>query len=761
MSLDRALRALARFVFAHRRAIVAVTAVGIVAAGVFGVQVTKRTSQGGFDAPTEQSIRAATVLQRDLHAGQPNIILLVTARQGSVDSPSVAAAGRALTARLAAEPHVANVVSYWSLGSAPVLRTANHDEALIVGRIVGNEDQTVRREPGVMAGLGQIPSAVDVRAGGFGPAFQEVNSVVEHDLVRAEMVAIPLTVILLLFVFGSAIAALMPLTIGGVAVVGTLAVLRLLTGLTPVSVFAVNLTTALGLGLAIDYSLFVVSRFREELAAGREVQPALEATLATAGRTVAGSALTVAVALSALLVFPLMFLQSFAYAGIAVSLLAGLAALVVLPAILGLLGQRVNAMVVWRRSVHPPAVGFWSRTAAVVMRRPVVVIVVVVGALALLGSPFLGLKLGYLDYRVLPPSNHVRQTNDLLTKEFGSGQGGALAVVAPGVAPSQQDQVAAYGKQLSLLAGVARVDSESGVFVRGLEVPMAAGYLTQFRSDHGTWLSVVPSVDPLSPAGQHLVTEIRAGPKPFPVLVGGFPAQFVDSNAVITSRLPLALGLMAAISFLLLLFLFRSLLIPIKALALNVLSLSATFGAMVWIFQQGHLSGLLGFTATGSLTATMPILMFCVAFGLSMDYEVFLISRIKERHDDRFDTRDAVATGLQQTGRIVTAAALLMSVVFLSLVSSGISFMKLFGVGLTLAVLMDAFVIRGLLVPAVMRLAGRANWWAPRFMRSRSSGGPDPAIDGRRTSPDPAPPPGAPEPVLAAPVLAALERSRP
>jgi RND superfamily putative drug exporter len=382
------------------------------------------------------------------------------------------------------------------------------------------------------------------------------------------------------------------------------------------------------------------------------------------------------------------------------------------------------------------------------MRRPVVVIVLVVGVLAVLASPFLGLKLGYLDYRVLPPSNQVRQTTDLLTNEFGGGQGGAIAVVAPGVGSSRQAEVASYGKRLSLLAGVGRVDTESGVFVHGVQVPIAAGYLSQFRSDHGTWLSVVPSVDPLSPAGEHLVTEIRAGPKPFPVLVGGLPAQFVDSNAVIASRLPLALGLIAAISFLLLLFLFRSLLIPIKALILNVLSLSATFGAMVWIFQQGHLSGFLDFTATGSLTATMPILMFCVAFGLSMDYEVFLMSRIKERHDQGSDTRNAVATGLQQTGRIVTAASLLMSVVFLALVTSGISFMKLFGVGLTLAVLMDAFVIRGLLVPAFMRLAGRANWWAPRFLRSRGPAVPGSGTGDRRSSPGRAP---RPEPALMAP----------
>ena len=518
----------------------------------------------------------------------------------------------------------------------------------------------------------------------------------------------------------------MPLTIGGVAVIGTLLVLRVLDGVTPVSVFAVNLTTVLGLGLAIDYSLFIVSRFRQELAAGQEVGPALEETLAHAGRTVAGSALTVAAAVSALLVFPLMFLRSFAYAGIAVALLAGIAALVVLPAALSLIGPRINALTVWRRSVRPPEDGFWSRTVRGVMRRPALVVVAVTALLLALAAPFLHLRLGYLDDRVLAPSDQVRQVDDTLRADFGQGQTDALEVVAPRTGAASPTTEGAYAATLSKLPGVARVDAASGVYVHGTRLPAPTSYEQQFVGTRAAWYSVVPSGNALSAAGTRLVQAIRDGPAPFPVLVGGLPAGLVDSTAVINHDLPLALFLVAAVTFLLLLFLFRSVFIPIKALVLNALSLAAMFGAMVWIFQDGHLAGFLDFTPTGALVDTMPVLMFCVAFGLSMDYEVFLVSRMKELHDGGCSHDEAVAGGLQSTGRIITAAALLMSIVFLGLVTSGIMFMKLFAVGLTLAVLMDAFVIRGLLVPAVMTLAGEASWWAPRFLRPRP-GPPDPA----------------------------------
>jgi RND superfamily putative drug exporter len=339
--------------------------------------------------------------------------------------------------------------------------------------------------------------------------------------------------------------------------------------------------------------------------------------------------------------------------------------------------------------------------------------------LALLAAPFVHLRLGYLDDRVLSPTDQVRQVNDTLRADFGQGQTDALQVVAPDardVPPSQRD---AYTVRLSDLPGVQRVDAASGVYFHGIRLPAPAAYLAQFTGGDGTWYSVIPAGNALSSAGARLVQAIRAGPAPFAVLVGGLPAGFVDSTGVISHDLPLALLLVAAATFLLLLLLFRSVFVPIKALLLSGLSLMATFGAMVWIFQEGHFSGVLDFTPTGALIDTMPILMFCVAFGLSMDYEVFLVSRIKELHDRGEDNQSAVAGGLQLTGRIITAASLLMSIVFFGLVTSGIAFMKLFAVGLTFAVLLDAFVIRGMLVPAVMKLAGGANWWAPSFLRPR------------------------------------------
>jgi RND superfamily putative drug exporter len=717
--VERALRRLAGLTTAHRKGILVGTGIFIVAAAALGGNVSSRLSQGGFDAPSEQSVHAADVLASEFHNGSDNVILLVHADRGTVDSPAVAAAGRALTRRLASEPHMANVMSYWSLASVPILRADGGAAALVVGRIVGDQDQVTRREPAIAAAVAHPGGPISVQVGGFGAAFHEVNTVVEHDLLRAEAFAVPLTLLLLLFVFGSLVAAAMPLTIGGVAVVGTLLTLRVLDGLTPVSVFAVNLTTVLGLGLAIDYSLFIVSRFREELANGREVGPALEETLAHAGRTVAGSALTVAAAVSALLVFPLMFLRSFAYAGIAVSVLAGLAALVVLPAALAVIGPRINALTIWRRSVRPPADGFWSKMARGVMRRPVAVIVAVTAVLLVVASPFLHLRLGYLDDRVLSSSDQVRQVDDTLRSDFGQGQTDALQVVAPQADRVSPSVRASYAARLSELPGVTRVDAASGVYFHGVRLPAPAAYTAQFNGGDGTWYSVVPRGNALSAAGTRLVAAIRDGPAPFAVLVGGLPAGLADSTGVINDYLPLALFLVAGITFVLLLLLFRSVFIPLKALALNALSLAAMFGAMVWIFQDGHLSGLLGFTPTGALVDTMPVLMFCVAFGLSMDYEVFLVSRMKELHDKGVAHNDAVAGGLQYTGRIITAAALLMSIVFFGLVTSGIAFMKLFAVGLTLAVLLDAFVIRGMLVPTVMKLAGEAAWWAPRFLRRR------------------------------------------
>jgi RND superfamily putative drug exporter len=716
------LERLTRRIIGARRSVVTVSLLVLAAAGAFGLGVGPHLSEGGFDAPSEPSTVAATALLQQFHAGSPNLTVLVTARHGTVDSPAVAAAGRAITRRLEAERYVANVQSYWQLGSIAALRADHGRQAVIAARIEGTQNEFVHREQAVAASLRSLPAAVTVQLGGYAPAFSEVDALIEKGLIVSELIAVPITLLLLLFVFGSVVAAAMPLTIAGVAVVGTLAILRILSLFTEVSVFAENLTTALSFGLAIDYSLFIVSRYREELEAGFDCDLALVRAVARAGRMVFGSALTVVAALAVLLVFPIGFLRSIALAGVAVALLAGVAAVIVLPATLSLLGPRINAWTIWSRSVRPPDDGYWRRTAVVVMRHPLAAATAVIMFLLFLASPFLGIHLGYLDDKVLPLSNHVRQTDDTLRREFSSGQVGAIQVVMPSFGGEQPDlhvtsQVYRYARHPSELPEVLRVESAMGFFVQGQHVAVPASYAAQYHQQRGTWLSVLPAVDPLSVRSESVVREVRSAHAPYPVLVGGLSAQFLDSTSLIESRLPLAFALIAVIMFALLFVLFGSVFIPIKAMLLNLLSLSATFGAMVWIFQDGHLSGLLDFTATGSVIAAIPVMMFCVAFGLSMDYEVFLLSRIKEQVDNGASNEEAVAIGLQRSGRIITAAALLLAVVFLTLTTNEISGIKLFGVGLFLAVTVDAFLIRGVLVPAFMKVMGDANWWAPAPMR--------------------------------------------
>ncbi|HET6833337.1 MAG TPA: MMPL family transporter [Acidimicrobiales bacterium] len=722
----------------HARAVVIAAVVVFAVAGAIGGGVADHLTSGGFEDPSSESERADEALADRFDTGVPNLLLLVTAENGDVDDPAVATAGQALTDELAAEDGVADVISYWSEGNAPPLRNDDASRALVVARIEGNDDQVEDRVAQLApryqhwAGSGG-DSVVDVELGGFAEVFHEVGDTIEEDLVRAETIALPITLVLLILVFGSVVAASLPLVIGVMSIVGTFFVLRVLAALTDVSIYALNLTTALGLGLAIDYSLFVVSRYREELRAGHAPRVAATRTVRTAGRTVAFSALTVAASLLAMLVFPFAFLRSFAYAGVAVALLAGLFSVVVLPAILVLLGHRVNALTLWRRSVTPPEEGFWHRVATLVMRRPIPIATVVVALLLVLGAPFLGLRLSSPDDRVLPESADVRQVHDVLREEFSSEEAGALSVVAPdapNAVPGLRNQIDAYATQLATMPNVARVDAATGTYCGtgsaeqlGCEPgqlvlpPDSSPRYAGFSADGATYLSVIPSVEPVSEAGEDLVHAIRDGDAPWDVLVTGQSASLIDTNQSLFDRLPWALGLVAAITVVLLFMMFGSVVIPAKAIVLNVLSLSATFGAMVWIFQDGHLSGLLDFTATGSLNAAMPILMFCVAFGLSMDYEVMLLSRIKEEHDNGSDSVRSVAVGLERTGRIVTAAAVLIAVVMIAFATSRVSFIKLFGVGLTLAVLTDAFLIRGTLVPAFMRLAGDWNWWAPGPLR--------------------------------------------
>ncbi|WP_245558207.1 MMPL family transporter [Nocardia thailandica] len=703
------------------RLVAAIALALMVLCGGFGAGAAAQMKSGGFVTGELDSVRAGRYLDDHFPGSQPNFVLRLTADDGA-DSPAARDAADRVVAILTSTPGVFNVQSYWTSRAdlRAALRGRDGDQGLVIAALSG-------AEPGLAAALADRLSIdagpVRVTAGGAGATFADMNSQISHDLVVAEAVAIPVTAILLTVVFGSVVAAALPIVIGVFAVAATLGILRVLTAFAEVSIFALNMTTALGLALAIDYSLFIVSRYREELAAGASPPVAVRRSLRTAGHTVLYSALVVALSLAALLIFPQYFFRSFAYAGIAVVVAATAAALVVLPALLMLVGDRIHAGDVrgrLRRSrpdaARPrrdPAEAFWFRLATRVMRRPLPVALATTALLLLLCSPFLGVRLGYPDDRTLPPQAPSRVVGDVLRTQFDADFAASATVVLPDFRGARAD-VGEYARRLSSVPGVVAVLSGDAVCRNGLRV--AAG-LPHMTNEGGAYLTVATKVDPYSAAGRSQLEALRAVPAPAPALVTGAAALNHDSVAEITGRLPLA-GALIALTTLVLLFLFTgSVVVAVKALVLNVLSLAATFGAMVWVFQEGNLSGLLGFTPTGTLNLALPILMFSLAFGASMDYEIFLLSRIREEWlagpPTAAGNARAVALGIARTGRIFTAAALLMSIVFLAVATSEVSMMKLFGLGCALAVVSDATVIRGLLVPALMRLAGTWNWWAP------------------------------------------------
>ncbi|MFI5862707.1 MMPL family transporter [Streptomyces sp. NPDC051546] len=685
-----------------------VTALAVFAGG----GVADRLGSGGWEDPGARSTYATEVLEREFPGSRPNLLLLVDATAAAgpagVDDPAVAAEAERLTARLAAEPGVTGVGSYWRTG-LPTLRSEDGRQALIAARVLGDEKTANAVLERIAPSYRGEHGPVEVSLGGPAAVQREVTSTIQEDLLRAELIALPVTLVLLVLVFGSAIAALLPLGVGIIAIIGTNAVLRGLTEFTDVSVFAQNLTTALGLGLAVDYALFIVRRFREELAAGRDPVAAVGVTLRTAGRTVLFSALTVAVALSAMLFFPMYFLRSFAYAGVAVVLLAAAAALVVLPAALVLLGERVNSLDLrrlWSRTAParsgPGRAGGgkgWARLTDLVMRRAPVFAVVTTAGLLLLGTPFLGVEFGTVDDRQLPATaaSHVVQQH--IRDGFPGSPGGALTVLTEGA--SGAADLDAYKRRVEALPGVL-----------GVEGPVSAA-----NGSGSAYFSVLTQGEEVGQEAQDLVGLVRAVDAPFDTAVTGQAAVLVDARDAIAEKLPLALALVVLATLLLVFLLTGSLLIPLQAVLLNALSLTAMFGAVVWVFQEGHLSGLLSFTSTGDIETTLPVLMFCIAFGLSMDYGVFLISRIKEEYDRTGDHEGAVRAGLIRTGGLITAAAVILAVVMVAIGSSRVTNTKMLGLGIALAVLMDAMVVRSLLVPAVMKLTGKATWWAPAPLR--------------------------------------------
>ncbi|WP_405793089.1 MMPL family transporter [Streptomyces sp. NBC_01506] len=693
----------------------AVLAMGALGAGAFG-----KLLGGGFDDPGAQSSRAAVHIDEKF-GGETNLLFLIGSKdtqdgdgQGP-GSPVFDERGRSLTAGLKDDPTVSNVVSYWDTQN-PRLLSENGGEALIALHVKGDQTERDERAEQLIDRYTGERDGVEVRAGGEIAVGLDVGAQVSGDLVVAEAIAVPVTLLLLVLAFGSLVAAALPLVIGLIAIVGTFALLFVLGSVTEVSVFAINLTTALGLGLGIDYALLLVSRFREQLTAGQEVPEALRTTVRTAGRTILFSAATVAAALAALLVFPPYFLRSFAYAGIGVVVIAVVAALFVVPPLLAVLGHRVNkGRLPWAKAVRRSEAPFWGRLAALVMRRPALTALPVLALLLLVASPLLGVTFGTPDERVLPEDAAGRQVATAVQNDFPTDEAGAVQIVSTSAVDAEP--LAAYATGLSQLDGVVRVDASTGTYTDGKGGQPGPAHAGLARPD-AQRLVVVTDTTPKSGAAQDLVADIRAVDRPAgtEMLVGGTDAVLVDSRQSIGDRLPWAIGLVVVTTFVLLFLFTGSVVQPLRALLLNAISLSAAIGAMVWIFQDGHLSSLLGFTPQ-PMDTSMTVLLFCVAFGLSMDYEVFVTSRMKELHDAGADRTTTVTQGLARTGRIVSMAAGLLAVSFFAFGTSQISFLQMFGIGSGLAIVIDAVAVRGVLVPAAMRLLGRGAWYAPAALR--------------------------------------------
>ena len=692
---------LGSFIVGHRKSVLITYIIAILIAGGIGSLSFSRLDSGGYSDLNSESAKAANYITDTFKVQDPVAILIVDSGSRSVDDPTVVAEAISLEKEVAATKGIKRTLSYWSAGAAPSLRATDGKAAFIfiyadienydfdgygaVGKIIAKEFD------------GEYKS-LEVYAGGGAVVTNAINSKIKTDLLLAEGIAIPLTFILLAFVFGALVASAMPLVVGVGAILGSFFFTYLLTLVTDVSVFALNLITGLGLGLGIDYALLIVNRFREEMHNGKSVEESAIITVGTAGKTVFYSGLAVMVTLSALLLFPLNFLKSFGYAGVIVTLFAIFGALIPLPALLAILGKRVDKGVTRKSGLTPKEDGRWASTARLVMARPIPVVVASLGILIVMALPIANIAFAQVDSRVLPESNRAAVSSAVLNDRFASFEGSPIEVILPDGA-GREDSLNTFLASAKTVDGITRVSALEYV---GKDIRV----------------QIIPGTSSRSQDAERLIKELRALEKPNGLLIGGAAADFTDSQGGIARTLPWALGWIGITVFILIFIFTGSIILPIKAVLLNGLSLVATLGVITWVFIEGNLKWLVGdFTVTGTLDTGSVILVAVVVFGLSMDYELFLLSRIKEEHLLGKSNVEAVATGLQRSARIITAAALLLAVVFAAFISSGVTSIKMLGFGVAFAVLLDATLVRALLVPALMRLFGERNWWAPKSLR--------------------------------------------
>ena len=692
---------LGAFIVGHRKSVLITYIIAILVAGGIGSLSFSRLDSGGYSDLNSESAKAANYITDTFKVQDPVAILVVDSGSRSVDDPEVIADAAALEKEVAATKGIKRTLSYWSAGNSPALKATDGKAVFLfiyadienydfdgygaVGKIIADQFD------------GEYKS-LEVYAGGGAVVTDAINSKIKTDLLLAEGIAIPLTFILLAFVFGALVASAMPLVVGVGAILGSFFFTYLLTLTTDVSVFALNLITGLGLGLGIDYALLIVNRFREEMHNGKSVEDSAIITVGTAGKTVFYSGLTVMVTLSALLLFPLNFLKSFGYAGVIVTLFAIFGALIPLPALLAILGKRVDKGVTRKGGLAPKEDGRWATTARFVMARPVPVVIASLSILIVMALPIANIAFAQVDSRVLPASNRAAVSSALIEDRFASFEGSPIEVVLPDGA----------GREDSLNSFLARAQSVDGITrVSALE----------YAGDD-IRVQVIPGTSSRTLDAERLIKELRALEKPDGLLIGGAAADFTDSQGGIARTLPWALGWIGVAVFILIFVFTGSIILPIKAVLLNGLSLVATLGVVTWIFIEGNLKWLVGdFTVTGTLDTGSVILVAVVVFGLSMDYELFLLSRIREEHLNGKSNVESVAIGLQRSARIITAAALLLAVVFAAFITSGVTSIKMLGFGVAFAVLLDATLVRALLVPALMRLFGERNWWAPKSLR--------------------------------------------